>query len=157
DHVWRNAVLDGHAHERVGVLERLRDSALVGLDREALLIRIHALLAPLVDDAFGVAHDDVLALDAQGEVEVGARDGGRPAAAEHDADFLDVLANDLERVQKGRAADHGSAVLVVVENGNLKLLLELLLNVETLGSFDVLKVDAAEGRFEHLASADDVV
>jgi hypothetical protein len=48
-------------------------------------------------------------------------------------------------------------MLVVVEDGNREPLLQLLLDVEAAGRLDVLEVDAADGRLEELAEADDLV
>ncbi len=45
-------------------------------------------------------------------------------------------------------------MLVIVENWNIERLLQLFLDHETLGRLDVFKIDAAECRFENLASAD---
>ena len=47
-------------------------------------------------------------------------------------------------------ADDGRAVLIVVEDGNVHLLLEPLLDDEALGRLDVFQVDAAEGGLERL-------
>ena len=48
-------------------------------------------------------------------------------------------------------------VLVVVEDGDLHALLELLLDVEALGRLDVLEVDAAERGLEARDALDELV
>ena len=67
-----------------------------------------------------------------------------------------LLAGELQRVEQRRAGDDGGAVLVVVEDRDLHGPLQLLLDVEALRRLDVLQVDAAEGRLEQLAGADDL-
>ena len=52
----------------------------------------------------------------------------------------------MQRVQQSGGADHRGAVLVVVENGDIHFLFEPLLDDKTLGSFDILEVNAAKGR-----------
>ena len=46
-------------------------------------------------------------------------------------------------------------MLVVVEDGDVQLTLQRLLDLEALGAFDVLKVNAAEGGGDGLAGRDD--
>ena len=65
--------------------------------------------------------------------------------------LFDSLADDLNGVQERGAADHGGAMLVVVKNRDFEPFLELLFDVEALGSLDVLEVDAAKGGLQHLA------
>ncbi len=48
-------------------------------------------------------------------------------------------------------------MLVVVEDGNVEQLLELLLDDEAVGSLDVLQVDAAEGRRQIAHAVDEGV
>src|SRR5690606_520264 len=80
------------------------------------------------------------------DIETGDGRGARAGA--DDLDVADVLVHDLERVQQPRANDDGGAVLIVMEYRNLHALAQLLLDIEALGRLDVLKVDAAEGRFQ---------
>ena len=63
---------------------RVRAARLGG---EALLVGIHALLAALVQDALGVAHQDVLAPHAQPDVVLRARDGAGAGAVENHTHF----------------------------------------------------------------------
>ena len=86
-----------------------------------------------------------------------ACDRGGAGAGEHDADLVDFLAGDLERVEQRRAGDDRGAVLIVVEDRNLQRLPERLFDVEAVRRLDVLEVDAAEGRLESWQELDDVV
>jgi hypothetical protein len=70
---------------------------------------------------------------------------------------LDVLADDLEGVEQGRARDDRRPVLVIVEDRDLHRGPERFLDVEALGGLDVLEVDAAHGGLEELAELDDVL
>jgi len=110
-----------------------------------------------VNDALGVAHDDVLVACAELDVMLGAGDGAGAGAVEDHLDGGDILARDFEGVDEAGAGDDGGAVLIVVEDRDAHGLLELFLNVEALRGLDVFKVDAAEGGFEDLARADDLL
>ena len=52
----------------------------------------------------------------------------------------------MQRVDKASGANHGSAVLVIVENGDVHFLFQALFDDKTFGRFDVFEVDAAKGR-----------
>src|SRR5690606_31350136 len=79
---------------------------------------------------------------------------GRGArAGHHDLDLGDVLAHDFEAVDEGRRHADGGAVLVVVEDGDVHALAQLLFDVEAFRRLDVFEVDAAEGG---LQACDDV-
>ena len=69
-----------------------------------------------------------------------------PAPLTTSLNFVDVAAGQLERVDEAGGGDDRGAVLVVVEDGDVEQLLQLLLDDEAVGRLDVLEVDAAEGR-----------
>ena len=75
----------------------------------------------------------LLAAHAEAHVVLGRGDGGRAGADEDDLDVVDLLADDLERIQQRRARDDRRAVLVVVEHGDGQRLAEALLDVEASG------------------------
>ena len=87
----------------------------------------------------------------------GAGDAAGAGAVEHDLDFVDALADQLQRVQQRRAGDDGRAVLIVVEDRDLHGPLQFFLDGEAFRRLDVFQVDAAEGGLEQLAGADDFV
>jgi hypothetical protein len=149
-HRFGDGILHRDAEEDVRPFHRFFESAVPGLEGVALLVRVHALGAALVDDALGVGHEDVLVADAHALDEVGARDSRRASAVHHHFDAGSVLSGELEPVQERRSRDDGRPVLVVVEDGNIHLPLERLFDVETVGGLDVLEVDAAERRLERL-------
>ena len=68
-----------------------------------------------------------------------------------------MLADDLERVEQRRHRHHRGPVLVVVEDGDVDLLLEPLLDLEAARRGDVLEVDAAEGRGHQPHRVDDLL
>ena len=70
-------------------------------------------------------------------------------------DVLHLLAHHPQGVDEGGGDDDGRAMLVVVEDGDVQLTLQRLLDLEALGAFDVLKVNAAEGGGDGLAGRDD--
>ena len=98
------APLDGEAEEDVGALSGLFQRAEVGIDGKALLVLVHPLGAPLVDDPLGVAHDQVLRACTPREIASLAQamaDGA--GAVDDDADLLDLLAYQLQGVDAARA------------------------------------------------------
>jgi hypothetical protein len=72
-------------------------------------------------------------------------------------DLRDVLAHHLQAVQQRRGRDDRRAVLIVVEDGDVHALAQLLLDVEALGRLDVLEVHAAERRLQRGDDLDDLV
>ena len=55
----------------------------------------------------------------------------------------------MKRIDQACRRDDGGAVLVVMEDRNLKALAKLLLDDETFRRFDILEIDAAEARRKH--------
>src|SRR5271167_4941832 len=78
-------------------------------------------------------------------------------AVEHDFNFADVLAHNLQRIEQRGSGDDGRAMLVVVKNRNVHRLPQGFFDVKTLRRLDVLQIDASEGKFQQLADFDDVV
>ena len=89
------------------------------------------------------------------QAEAGQR---RRAGAGHDQlHLVDLLADQRQAVEDGRADDDRGAVLVVVEDRDLHALAQLLLDVEALRRLDVLEIDAAEGRLQRGDDLDQLV
>ncbi len=128
-----------------------------GVGGEELLVGVHPLRPAAVDDAHRVHHQDVVVADAEALVEPGAGDPRRAGAAEDHLHVADLLPDELEGVDQGGAADDGRAVLVVVEDRDVHRFLERFLDLEALRGLDVLEVDPAEGRLEHLDRPDDLL
>ena len=70
-------------------------------------------------------------------------------------DILHLLAHHAQGVDERSRHDDGGAVLVVMEDGNVQLTLQRFFDLEALRAFDVLQIDAAEGRGDGLAGRDD--
>src|SRR3954471_19341429 len=79
--------------------------------------------------------------------------GGTQPQHEH-SQALDRLVDDLQGVEERSHHDHRGAVLVVVEDGDVELLLEPVLDLETTGGGDVLEIDPAEGGRDQLDRLD---
>src|SRR5215210_4481370 len=141
----RKHVRGGEAEEEVGApdgLGEISGAALgVGVLGEPALGGVQ-VLAALVDDALGVAADDVRG--ACGHDDLGARNAGGADAVDHHAQVLERLTRDLEGVYERRQHDDRRAVLVVVEDGDVEFLLEALLDLEAPRRRDVLEVDPPE-------------
>ena len=126
----------------------VRLSVLVGMRRLPL---VHALGAALVDDALGVAQDDVFRRKAHRLDELDAGDAGRAGAVADELRVLHVAAGQVQRVDQPGGGDDRRAVLVVVEDGDVHQLAQPLLDDEAVGRLDVLEIDAAEGGAEEFA------
>src|SRR5436305_11210512 len=81
----------------------------------------------------------------------------RAGARENDDHVLDVLLDDLQRVEQRGTGDDRRAMLIIVKDGNAHRLSERLLDVEAIGSANVLEVDSTNRRLEQLAELDDVI
>ena len=156
-HVLGQRALHGQAEEDVRALHRLGQRARLGLRGMRGLPLVHALGAPLVHHALGVAEDHVLGPHPHRlqQLDAGDRRGAR--AIHHEAGLAQVAAGQMRRVdQPGRGNDR-CAVLVVVEDRNVHQLAQPLLDDEALGRLDVLEIDAAEARAEIAHRVDEFV
>ena len=149
--------LGRQAEDDVGAVHRLGQRARVGLCRMRRLPLVHALGAALVDDALGVAEDDVLRREAHRLDELDAGDAGRTGAVADQLGRLHVAAGDLQRVDQAGGGDDRGAVLVVMEDRDVHQLAQPLLDDEAVRRLDVLEVDAAEGRAEKAHAVDELV
>ncbi len=116
-----------------------------------------SIVALVLDDAARIDDVDVVARHAQADHDVEAGDRRRAGARRDELDLADGLADEFQPVQQRRAADDCRAMLVVVKDGDLHPLLQLLLDVEALRRFDVFEVDAAERRLERRDVLDQLV
>ena len=101
------------------------------------------MLPARVDGAGAVGHHDVLKTG--GEQQLHNGDGGGACAGGDDLHFLFLFAHHLQRIGQTSQGDHGGAVLIVVEDGNVALFLQLPLNLKAPGGGDILQIHAAEG------------
>lgn len=69
---------------------------------------------------------------------------GRASAVKHDPTILDLLARDVQSIDKARSINHGAAMLIIVKDRNIHHFFKLLLDNETFGRFDIFKGDAAK-------------
>ncbi len=102
------------------------------------------------DDTLGVEHDNVLQLRSERHIHLGAGYGCRAGTVDHDFHILYFLACNFQCVLQSGGGNDCRAVLVVVHDGYVEVLLQALLDVETLRCLDVLKVDSAESRGDSL-------
>ena len=148
----------GHADEHVGPHHQVGQLALlllpVGDLGDLLLGPVHLGVA-LVQSAELVAQGDVLETGL--EQQLGDGDGGGTGPGEHHLHVLLLLAHHLQGVGEAGQGDDGGAVLVVVEDGDVALLLQLALDLKAPGGGDVLQVDAAEGTGDVVDGLDKLV
>ena len=105
----------------------------------------------------GIAHQDILALHAELNGVLGARYRTCASAIEHCFHLADVFLYQDQRVQQRRARNYGSSVLIVMKNRNAHGAAQFFFNHETIRRLDVFQIDAAERRFQHLASANHIL
>src|SRR5581483_9229999 len=72
-----------------------------------------------------------------------------------DLHLRDVFAGDLERVLQRSRRDDRRSMLIVMEDGDVHLLLQTIFDLEAFGRGDVLEIDAAERRLERLDCIDE--
>ena len=70
---------------------------------------------------------------------------GSAGAVDDHLDLVHLLVYDLQRVGQTCQRDHGGAMLVIMENGDVTAFLQLLLNLKAAGSGNVLQIYTAEG------------
>ena len=118
-HVWRQRALDREAVEDVGAFQRLGERARRGVDGVRALPLVHALLAAAIDDALGVAQDDVARIETHrlGEIETG--DAGGAGAVADEFRRSDVAARQQQRVEHAGGGDDRRAVLIVMKDRNV--------------------------------------
>ena len=101
DHLGLQHAAGRQAEEDVGAGHDLGQRARLGVLGVARLLRVHLLLAALVDHALDVGDEDVLALEAERDQQVEAGERRGPRAGDGDLDLADVLADELQPVQDG--------------------------------------------------------
>ena len=143
-HRRRQRALDRKSEEHVGSLHGLGEAARLGVGGMRRFPLVHAFRAAPVDDAFGIAEDDVAVRHAHGLDELDAGDRRRARAVAYELHFLDVAPGDFERIEEPRGGDDRRAMLVVMKHRNVHEFAQPLLDDETVGRLDVLEIDAAE-------------
>ena len=150
----------GEADEQVGAVDHVggRSRALLAVGDLGIpaLDGAHACRrgnprADVRERAARVGADDVAHAGLQHDLRHGDA-GGAEADHEH-FQLREAAAGELDGVQQRGHHDHGRAVLVVVEDGNVKVVLEPLLDLEAARRGDVLEVDPAEGGRDQLDGA----
>ena len=146
DHVRRQRPLGRKTEEDIRPGHRFRERPQGRLDRVGGFPLIHAFLPAAIDDALGVAQDDVRGLEPDRLDQVETGDAGGSGAVADEARGLDVASGQMDGVDHPRGGDDRGAVLVVVKDGNVHHLAQALLDVEALRRLDVLEIDPAERR-----------
>src|SRR5690606_35069846 len=114
----------GQADEYVSTLDRIGQGALVGFVGEDGLVFVQVITTGM-DHALAINHADIFNSSTQTDKQ--------------------LLVCQLQSVEHGCCSNNGSTVLIIVKNRNIALLDERTLDLEALRSFDILKVDTAEG------------
>lgn len=106
------------------------------------------------DDAFAVAEQDLAA--AQLVQHMGDGASGSACAVDDHLDGVHGAAGQPEGIVQGGTGDDGGAVLIVVEYGNVQLLLQTAFYLKAGRRGDILQIDAAEARRDILYCGDDL-
>ena len=155
-HLLGDGARNRHSDQGVGSLEGIGQGPGVGLHGEFPL-DVGEVVTLAVDDALGVGQEDVCRVDTELDEEPGRCDAGRSGPGEDHSGLGDVPLGQLQRVEKAGSPDDRRPVLVVVEHRDVEPIAECLLDVEALRGLDVLEIDAADRRGQHLAKSDHVV
>ena len=110
-------------------------------------------VAALVQGTELVHGNDILCTGGHEHLDDGSTGG--TGAVQHDVHIFHLLAHHAQSVDEGSGDDDGSAVLVIVEHGDVQFPLQSLLDLKALGALDIFQIDAAEGGRDGLAGRDD--
>ncbi len=131
------------AKKYVRAIDGFGKRARLGIDSMSRFPLVHALLAPAIDDARGIAEDRVFMGHPHGFHQLKARDASRARAIAHELDVLYIAPRQMQRVDEPRNGDDGGAMLVIMENRNIHQLAQTAFNQKAVRSLDVFKIDAA--------------
>ncbi len=109
----------------------------------------------MVDDALPVAHNDIGWRNTHRLDQRSAGDRCRAGAIHDDLDVRELSTRYFASIYQPGCADDRSAVLVIMHDRDLHPLLERLLNDETFGRFDVLKIDPSKAGFHQCNRVDE--
>ena len=154
-HVLGQRACHGKTEKDVRALHRVGQRPRVGFGGVRRFPLVHAFGAATVDDALGIAHDDVAHAKRLGEF--GAADRCRTRAVHDQFQILKFPPGQIGSIEQTGGRYDGGAVLVIVKHRYVHALAKRLLDHETFGRFDVLQIDAAEARLHQLDRVDEPV
>ena len=107
---------------------------------------VHAFGAPLPNDSLGIANDAILMASAHPLQQLDTGDPSSAGTVQYDLYVFDLLLGQLKSIQKSRSTNHGCAMLVVMEDGDIAFFLEPLFDDEAFRSLYVFQVNAPKSR-----------
>src|ERR1700728_4697110 len=125
--------------------------------RSARLPLIHTLGATLIDDALGIAEDEVFGAKADSAQQFETGDAGGAGAVADELGCFDITPGEVERVEQAGGGADGGAVLVVMKARDVEQFTQLLLDDETFRRLDILEIDAAPTLAEQFDAIDEFV
>ena len=93
-----------------------------------------------------IGQDDVLTLEPERQQLIETGDARSSPAGRHQLDVLDLFAHQGETIGDRGGDDNRRAMLIIVEDGNIKTLAQGLFNHEAIGRFDIFQINRAKGR-----------
>ncbi|MCY1524544.1 hypothetical protein D9M68_594830 [compost metagenome] len=118
---------------------------------------VHAFGATFINDALGIAQNDVFRRKPEGLDEFDAGDRRRTCPIADKTRGLHVAPGDVQRIDQPCGRDDGGAMLIVMEDRDIHYLAQALLDDETVRRLDILEIDAAEGRTEEAHTIDELL
>ena len=102
----------------------------------------------LIDGSGTIAEGHVL--NACGQQKLGDGDSRRACAVHSHLDFFLLLSHQTQGIGQACQSNDSRSMLIIMENGNIALLFQLLLDLETAGSGDILQIHAAAAAGNHI-------
>jgi len=96
-----------------------------------------------VDDAFGIAEDEIFGAKADSAKKLKTGNPSSAGAIANELGGRDFAAGKFQRVDQAGGGDDRRAVLIVMENRHVEQFAELLLDDETFRRLDILQIDSA--------------
>ena len=118
---------------------------------------VHALGAAFVNDAFGIAENEIFGAKADGAKKFKTGNPGRAGAVANELGGRDFAAGKFQRVDQAGGGDDRGTVLIVMEDRHIEQLAKLLLDDEAFRRLDVFEIDPAPALAEQFDAIDELV
>ena len=127
----------------------------VGDSGNILLVRVHALGTALINSPLGITKNDMPG--SYSLQETGNSHASSTGTIYNNLGIAEPLANQLEAIHQCRYSNYSSTMLVIMENRNIHGFLQAVLNIKALRCLDILQVNAAKARLQHLHSMTNII
>ena len=118
---------------------------------------IHAFGPALIDDAFPVAHDDIIVRHAHALDQLSAGNCRSASAVANDLNVLQRLSGERARVDQPGGGNDRRAMLIIMKDRDVHPFFQCLFNDEAIGCGNIFQIDAAKGRFQQFNRVDEAL